>query len=123
MVINPGFFKYIGCFKNPITNKIHQDYKILDGRPSTDAIPSKINDRIHTDYVIEICAQNSHARDFMFFGIHNGNQCLGSSLFQNIYQRYGKAYDCEKTGRGGIESIAIYTFTDRGKFVSFLYHV
>ena len=116
MVINPGPFKYIGCVKKAKPNVIDQDYKILDGRPSTHAIPGKVTDRINADYVLEICAQDSRARGLMFFGIHNGNQCLGSSKFQDVYQTYDRAYDCAKTGRGGPESIAIYTFIDEGKF-------
>jgi hypothetical protein len=50
----------------------------------------------------------------MFFGIHNGEHCLSSRIFQDTFDKYGKAYDCHATGRGSTESMAVYTFTDRG---------
>ena len=118
VVINPESFNYIGCFKHPKTNNIAleaQGYKILDGRPSTATLPNKRTKPIYKDYVIEMCAQVTHDRGYMFFGIHNGNQCIKSSMFQDTYGKYGIANDCLKTGRGGSESIAVYTFTDGGK--------
>jgi hypothetical protein len=120
VVINPKSFKYIGCFKHPKTTNIAtQDYKILDGHPSTVTLSNKSTKSKNTDYVIEMCAQGTHARGYMFFGIHNGEQCLSSSGFQDTYGRYGQAYDCLTTGRGGMESMAVYTFTDRGNFLIF----
>ncbi|CAB3981271.1 Collagen alpha-4(VI) chain [Paramuricea clavata] len=114
VVISAKSFKYIGCFKHPKTNNIAtQDYKILDGHPSTVTLSNKSTKSKNKDYVIEMCAQGTYARGYMFFGIHNGEQCLSSSVFQDSYGRYGKAYDCLTTGRGGMESMAVYTFTDR----------
>ncbi|XP_028394586.1 uncharacterized protein LOC114518796 [Dendronephthya gigantea] len=115
VVIIPKSFNFIGCFKHPRTDNIAleaQGYKILDGQPSS-AIQSKRTKPINKDYVIEMCAQGTHDRGYMFFGIHNGNQCITSGTFQDTYGKYGMASDCFKTGRGGSESIAVYTFTDR----------
>ena len=115
VVISPGSFKYIGCFKHPKSSSVvSQDYKILDGRPSTATFPNKKPNS--KDYVIELCAQNSYARGYMFFGIHNREKCVSSAVFQDIYDDHGRAYDCLTTGTGGFQSMAVYTFTDRGKF-------
>lgn len=52
----------------------------------------------------------------MFFGIHNGKQCLSSNVFQDSYANNGRAFDCLDTGKGGNESMAVYTFNDRGNY-------
>ena len=119
-MISPEPFKYIGCFKHPKVKDIFhgaQDYKILDGRPSTATQPYKNTKPTNKDYVIEMCAQNAYSKDYMFFGIHNGEQCLSSGVFQDVFHKYGEAFDCSKTGRGGKQSIAVYTFIDKGKLI------
>ena len=113
--MNPGSFKYIGCFKHPESNTIAaQEYKILDGHPTAAAFSSKKSNC--EDYVIETCAENAYIKGYMFFGIHNRKQCVSSAVFQDVYDKYGSAYDCLKSGTGGVQSMAVYTFTDRGKF-------
>jgi hypothetical protein len=58
VVINPKSFKYIGCFKHPKTTNIAtQDYKILDGHPSTVTLSNKSTKSKNKDYIIEMCAQ------------------------------------------------------------------